>query len=120
MTFSADGSPIFACDDGTRTALASVGQTFECVDGWLSGGSERLTLVVLRLVRQQTRVEFDLEVQIPGSIRIGSTINGPGTITELGRDVLYRYTFVLSGNQLAYRLTNDAANVIESGMLTKL
>jgi hypothetical protein len=118
-TFTADGSPIFVCDDGTQTTLTSVGQTFRCVDSWLSGGSERLTLVVLRLVRQQTRVEFDLEVQIPGGIRIGTTINGPGTITELGRDVFYQYTFVLSGNQLTYTVENDASNVIETGVLTK-
>ena len=117
--FTTDGSPIFVCDDGTQTTLTRVAQTFQCVDSPLSGSSERLTLVVLRLVRQQTRVEFDLEVQVPASIRIGSTINGPGTITELGHDIFYQYTFVLSGNQLTYTLENDASNVIESGVLTK-
>lgn len=118
-SFSADGSPVFVCGDGTRTPLTRVSQTFQCVDSWLSGGDEQLTIVVLRLVREQTRVEFDLDVQIPGGIRIGTTINGPGTITELGRNVFYRYTFVLSGNQLSYRVENDASNVIESGVLTK-
>jgi hypothetical protein len=119
-TFTADGSPIFVCTDGTQTPLTRVDQSFQCVDTWLSGGSDRrLTLVVLRLVRQQTRVEFDLDVQIPGGIRIGTTINGPGTITELGRDVFYGYTFVLNGNQLTYTVENDASNVIESGVLTK-
>lgn len=125
-TFTADGSPIFVCGDGTQTPLTSVAQTFQCVDEWLSGGSRLLTLGVLRLLRQQTRVEFDLKIQIPGGIRIGTTINGPTTITELGRDVLYRYTFALSGNQLSYTLdgrrgssAESDAVVIESGVLTK-
>jgi hypothetical protein len=119
MAFTADATPLFVCDDGTQTSLTRVGQSFQCTDSWLSGGSERLTLEVLRLVREQTRVEFDLEVLVPGGIRIVNTFDGPMTMSTLSRTILYRYSFVQSGNQLAYTLTDDGGIVIEGGPLSR-
>lgn len=124
-TFAADSSPLFVCDDGTQASLTRVGQSFQCRDSFLSDvpdsdASDRLTLEVSRLVREQTRVEFDLQVLVPASIRIDTRIDGPTTTSTLSHTILYRYSFVRSGNQLSYTLTNEAGDPIERGALTKL